>query len=121
MPLARTKTVGMEDIVLSAVVASATTAELLRVVCPIDGMLQRVLLVRGGAHTAGETVIISINGLVATAVVLPSGGAIRTCDTIELTQNSLARVNAGGVISFQTTGTPPETTSIGVFFVVQRL
>ena len=118
MPLPRTRTIDNQDVVLSNRFASAATAETLRLVSPIAGFVERIHFVRGGAHDATEVVTTTIRGT-ANAVTLVTGGAVRDVDTQELGQAQA--IGAGEAVAIVSTGSPAETTIIGVFVVIRRL
>ena len=122
MPLPRTKTMGMQDLVLSGVFPSATAdgASLIWV-SPIDGWVERVLCVRGGTHSAPEIYGITIGANSQLVVTGANGGAAGDVDQFELGANgSDSSVAAGGLINIVISGDPAGATPIGVFLVVRR-
>lgn len=121
MPLPRVRTMGMQDVVLSQQIASATTAETLRLVSPIDGRVERVLFCRGGVHSSTEVVAITVASGMAIAATLVTGGAARDVDDFTLFPAVDTQIRAGAEIKIVNTGTPTQTTPIGISVVVKRL
>ncbi len=121
MPLPRTRTIGMQDVVLSQQIASATAAETLRLVSPIDGRVERVLFCRGGVHSSTEVVNVTVGPNTAIPATLATGGAVRDVDDFTLFPAADTYVRAGEEMKIVNTGTPTETTLIGISVVVKRL
>ena len=120
MPIPRTRTMGMQDVVLSTRIASATAVETLRMVSPIAGCLERVLFVRGGTHSATESIVVTVDGVALAAFVLVITGAARDVDVLELPSPGTVEIPAGGVIKIVNTGSPTQATPIGIFAIVRR-
>lgn len=121
MSLPRTRTMEMQDVVLSQTIASATDVETLFLVSPIDGRVERVLFCRGGVHSSTEVVTLTIGSNSDIAVTLANGGAVRDVDDFTLTPVADTDIRRGEEIKIVNTGTPTETTLIGISVVVKRL
>lgn len=119
MALPRTKTLGIQDLVMARVFPSATAVDAVRMVCPIAGYIERVLFVRGGVHSATEDMLLIMPGG-NTTFTLATGGALRDTDIFECSKSPEFLVDAAGLIHMQSTGSPSQTTPIGVFFVIKR-
>ncbi len=119
MPLPRTKTLGMQDVTLSATIDSITTAQTIWLVSPISGYVERVLAVRGGAHDSTEVITLTIGANAAQTVTMVTGGAALDVDAFEL--SGQPEIAAGESIKLVSTGSPVETTKVGLLVVIKRL
>lgn len=120
MPLPRTRTMGMQDILLSIRIPSIADATTRRLVTPISGYIERVIAVRGSAIDAPEPLFIAaLEGI--NAVIMPTGGAAGDVDTFELGEITTSVVAAGELIVVFNTGDPIETTPLNVYLVIRRL
>lgn len=118
MPIPRTRTMAMHDFVLRSQLASATTAETVRVVSPVAGFVERVFAIRAGAHSSTEALTLTVNGN-GQVITLATAGGAGDVDEFELGRNGDVQVPAGGVISILSTGTPTQTTPVALVFVVR--
>lgn len=120
MPLPRTRTFGMQDVVLSVEFASATVAATGFVVSPIHGYVERILVVRASAHSAPQQWSFTIGDNPAKARNGANGGAERDVDSFEFPEGSANGIAAGGAVAVFHNGVPAETTKLAVFVVIRR-
>lgn len=119
MALTRTRTMGMQDTVVSVNIPSITAVSVRRHVSPINGHITRVIAVRGSALSTPEGLTLTtVAG--TTVLTMPTGGAAGDVDTFELGRVKANRVGVEEVVSIFNDGDPAETTQLNIYLVISR-
>jgi hypothetical protein len=119
MPLPRTRTSGSQDAVLSHQIDNVSLNTERRVMCPINGWVDRIYIARGGAQTPAVTWEFTVGDGTLFTQTAAAGGAAGDVDEFQFGADEHP-IAAGQPIFFENQAGTAGTDAGHIFFVIRR-